>query len=257
MLLGICQTKIVYENKAENIEKAVAFIKKAAKKGADIILFPEMSFTGFSMNIALTGEKDGYTIKKMQDLAENYNIAIGFGHVALVNGKGENKYTVVDERGEIISDYAKIHPFSCGDEDKYFTGGDKISLFSYKSFGISTFICYDLRFPEIFQSASQKADIITVAANWPAERADHWKTLLKARAIENMCYIAGINCTGKAGNTEYSGGSCVYSPDGRLLCDMGSSEDIAFVHIDNNASEYRSAFPVKKDRRTELYKKLL
>lgn len=257
MLIGICQTNIVYENKTKNIEKAEKFISKAEKANADIVFFPEMSFTGFSMNTAVTGETDCFTVTKLRELASKHSIAVGFGWTALTEGKGENRYTIVNEHGKVINEYTKIHPFSYSNEDKYFRGGNKVSVFEYRGINISAFICYDLRFPEIFQSASKKAELIIVPANWPKARADHWKTLLKARAIENICYIAGINCTGNIGGVEYSGESCVYSPFGDEICAMGPEENISFVHIDNNVSDYRSSFPAKKDRRTELYKKLI
>ncbi len=257
MRIGICQMNIIYENKEKNIEKAEKFIHNAVCAEAEILLFPEMSFTGFSMNTELTKEKDSYTVNKMRSLAVKNNIAIGFGWTAVVGEKCENRYTVIDKNGDIISEYTKIHPFSYSGEDKYFKGGNKISLFELGNIKFSTFICYDLRFPEIFQAASAKADIIIVPACWPDARADHWKALLKARAIENICYITGINCTGNIGGIEYSGGSCVYSPQGKLIYSMENEEGTAFIDIDNDVSLYRKAFPAKKDRQTELYKNLI
>ncbi len=257
MKIGICQTKIIFENKRENIEKAKDFIHKAAEKGADMVLFPEMSFTGFSMNTALTGEKDNNTVNSMRRQAKENGIAIGFGRTALTDSKAENRYTVLNKNGDIISEYSKIHPFSYSNEDKYFQGGNNITLFEYGGFKISPFICYDLRFPEIFQSASKEAELIIVPANWPAIRSEHWKALLKARAIENICYVIGINCTGTSGGIEYIGESCAYSPDGKLLYNMGNDEGIGIIDIENNVAAFRKAFPTKKDRRTELYKKLI
>ena len=216
-----------------------------------------MSFTGFSMNTALTGEKNRETVDIMRSYAAKCNIALGFGWTSFNKNKAENKYTVVNSIGNVISEYTKIHPFSYSGEDKYFRKGKGISFFEYKGFCISTFICYDLRFPEIFRAASKNADLIIVPANWPGVRSDHWRALLKARAVENMCYIIGVNCVGNTGGTEYFGGSCIYDPSGILLNEMNGSEDMLITDIENNAAKLREAFPALKDRQPELYKKLL
>lgn len=257
MRIAICQTHIIYEDKTLNYERAEAFIKRAASEKCDIALFPEMSFTGFSMNTALTGEKDRESARLMRNLAAKYSIAIGFGWTELKAKGAENKYTVLNSVGNVISEYTKIHPFSYSDEDKYFLKGKNISLFEYKDFKISSFICYDLRFPELFQAVSDRADLIIVPANWPETRAEHWKTLLKARAIENMCYIIGINCVGDIDGIPYSGNSSAYNPSGDCLGEINGKEDILVIDIENDVEEYRKTFPVKNDRQTDLYKKLL
>lgn len=253
MKIEICQTNIIWENKQENINKAENIVKNSL---SDVVLFPEMSFTGFSMNTDVTGENNCYTLNIIKNMAIKYNRAIGFGWVKKCDAKAENHYTFVDNRGMVLSDYVKIHPFSYSGEDKYFEKGTDITVFEYMGFKICNFICYDLRFPEIFQIASEKADVITVAANWPESRAEHWKTLLKARAIENLCYIVGINAAGKSGSLYYNGDSMVIAPDGTVLKDMGNKETTEVVEIINDVKKYRSDFPTKKDRQKELYKKI-
>ncbi len=257
MRTAVCQTYIIYENKKQNYEKAEEFIQRAAAQSCHIALFPEMSFTGFSMNTAVTGEKKRETVGLMRSLAAKYNIALGFGWTELRREKAENKYTILNTVGNVISEYTKIHPFSFSGEDKYFRRGKSISVFEFEGFKIATFICYDLRFPEIFQAASHSANLIIVPANWPEVRSEHWKTLLRARAVENMCYVAGINCVGDVGGIRYSGDSCVYDPAGKLLGEISGREDMLVVDIENDTAEYRKAFPVKKDRQPDLYKKLL
>ncbi len=253
MKVEICQTNIIWENKNENIKKAESIIKKAE---SDIIIFPEMSFTGFSMNTNLTGENNNYTINAVREIALKYNKAVGFGWVYKAGEKAENHYTFVNGNGEILSDYTKIHPFSYSGEDNFFKGGDKISIFNFMGFKISSLICYDLRFPEIFQVASKKADVIIVPACWPKARAEHWKTLIKARAIENMCYLIGVNCVGNVGGIEYSGDSCVVAPNGDVIKIISNKEENIIVNIENDVEKYRKEFPVKNDRREDLYLKL-
>lgn len=253
MKVEICQTNIIWENKMENLNKAEMFIKKSK---SNLILFPEMSFTGFSMNTSAIGEKDSFTINYIKNMAIKNNKAIGFGWVYKSEDKAENHYTFVNSNGEILSDYIKIHPFSYSGEDKYFKKGNKINIFKFMDFKISSLICYDLRFPEIFQAVSKKSDIIIVAANWPKARADHWKTLIKARAIENMCYIIGINCVGKVGKLNYNGDSCVVSPDGKIIEMLSNEEGSIVFDIENDVEKYRKSFPTKIDRREDLYKNL-
>lgn len=255
--IALAQTHIEWENKSENYLKADNFIKNAANHNAEIIFFPEMSFTGFSMNTQLTKEKNNETISFMSGLASKYQIGVGFGWVLDCKARSENHYTVVNKSGEVISDYAKIHPFTYSGEDKKFKGGTKISYFVLNGISFSSFICYDLRFPDIFQAASKKADVIVVSANWPALRSEHWKTLLRARAIENQAYIIGVNCVGSIGGTEYSGDSGIIDPNGDILELCSSREEIIYHELTNDTRNFRDAFPVKADRRETLYRTFL
>ena len=255
MKAAIVQMDIRFEDKSLNLGKAYNFIQQAADSGADIIFFPEMSFTGFSMNIALTGESDGYTVSKMQNAAAVYNIAIGFGYVRLLDGKGENHYLIIDKAGNILSDYTKIHSFAIGGEREDFRSGNLLpSNASVCDMNISTFICYDLRFPEIFRAVTDRTDIITVAANWPESRREHWRTLLKARAIENQVYIIGINCVGKQSDIYYSGDSMVVDPMGNVIAEANPGiEQLLFCDISDDVKQIRKNFPVLKSRKPDLY----
>lgn len=256
MKIALAQTNIIWEDKSENINKARRMIAQAIAMECDMIFFPEMSFTGFSMNVETTGETDTYTINVMREIAKENDIAIGFGWVNLFDDKAENHYAVVSSEGELLSDYAKIHPFSYSGEDKYFSSGNEVKTFSYKGHVFSTLICYDLRFPEIFQVASANADVIVVPANWPARRAQHWNTLLNARAIENQAYILGVNCVGEIDGLQYSGCTSAYDPSGNLLGRIESTENILFVSVDDDARTVREGFPVKNDRKWGLYCKM-
>lgn len=255
--IAVCQQEIVFENKYCNLKKIFENVLRAKKDGADIIFFPEMTLTGFSMNIAKTSERDFDNINKIKKIAAENNISIGFGWVKPAGAKAENHYSVVSSVGEIVFDYVKIHPFSYAKEDMFFYSGEKVYFFNINGVEFSAFICYDLRFPEIFQAASKNADIIVVAANWPFVRKEHWECLLKARAIENQCYIIGINCFGWQENIYYSGNSCIFNPDGKKVCSFEEKESIMVFKLLNDTERYRKGFPVKKDRKIDMYKKLL
>lgn len=257
MKFAIYQMEIKMEDIAYNMSKAEKAIRSAANKKASIILFSEMSFTGFSMNVDRTQDTNGTIMSKIQNYAILNSISIGFGWVNKIKELAENHYSIIDSSGTIVLDYIKIHPFSFADESKYFMPGNEIKYCKMDDIKMSTFICYDLRFPEIFQVASQEASVIIVGANWPANRTEHWKCLLKARAIENQVYMIGINCTGNQGEIYYSGNSCVINPNGDMVHEIFSGEELFICDINDDVFKYRNDFPTKKDRRTNLYKELL
>lgn len=254
--IALAQTHIVWEDKEHNYEIAAKRIGEAANRAADAVFFPEMSFTGFSMNTDATKEKDERTLQRMGALALQYHVSVGFGWVKDCMeecGKCENHYTVVDSAGNVLSDYAKIHPFSYSGEDLKFRGGSTLADFALNGIPCSSFICYDLRFPEIFQAASQKAHMIVVPANWPAARSEHWKALLRARAIENQVYILAVNCVGETGGIRYAGDSCVIDLDGHVKAALSETEGTIEMELTDDAERFRGAFPVKQDRRETLY----
>ena len=257
MLVAICQYQIKWEDKDSNLKKVTNYIHKASEDGADIIFFPEMSLTGFSMNIMHTGESFFETVKLMTQLAKENRIRIGIGWVKLNGNKGENHYTIIGKDGEVLSDYTKIHPFSFAEEDYFFVSGTKLDYFELCGMECSSFICYDLRFPEIFQAVSNKAKLIIVPANWPQKRAEHWKCLLRARAIENQVYIVGINCVGNVGEFVYSGDSCVVNPQGDVLCSLSDKEGLLYQIIEDDVQLYRNSFRIKADRKTDFYRSIL
>lgn len=260
MKLALGQLKIEWENKEANLKRVEAYLKLLAEQGTDLFLLPEMSLTGFSMETGRTKETDKETVKRTEELAKRYGVAIGVGWVKDAGKLCENHYSIVSPEGELL-DYAKLHPFSYGGETGYFQGGDALPICEYKGFRLGVQICYDLRFPEPFQILSSQVDLIVVPANWPEPRREPWSCLLKARAIENMVYLAGVNCAGPMGGQYYSGDSALHGPDGRTwepreLSLSGSCprEQVLLYEIENDVSVYREHFPVKNDRRETLYK---
>ena len=228
MKAALCQFRIAYEEKEQNLQRAGQMIADAAKEQAKIIFFPEMSFTGFSMQVSVTGETGGETVRRMQEYAQKYGIAVGFGWVKKKGDKGENHYTVTDETGAVIADYIKIHPFSFSGEEKYFAAGSQTAVFSLSGIKFGLFICYDLRFPEIFRAVSAEAEVLVVAANWPEKRIAHWNKLLEARALENQSWVLGINCVGNQQNLHYCGSSRAVNPEGETVDFLTEREGIIF-----------------------------
>lgn len=262
MKIVLAQTKTIWENREANLEKAEMLLE-CCKGKSDLLLFPEMSFTGFSTEVMKHGEEQEETLQAMKELVKKADTAVGFGWAKKVNGKCRNHYTILQPDGTELLDFAKIHPFTFSQEEQYVEGGDSLAYAPYKEFTVGTAICYDLRFPELFSALSKKADFIVVPANWPASRGDQWSCLLKARSVENQCYMAGINCVGSIGGLFYTGNSAIYDPKGELLKSQvlweaeadGERECLLSYEIENEAEEFRREFPCKQDRREELYKR--
>lgn len=245
---------IAWEDINDNMKKAERLIKKASENKAELVLFPEMALTGFTMDINKLLLPEGEIINWLKKAAMNNEINIGLGFAIKADEKGMNKYVIVSKEGEVLAKYTKIHPFSYGGENDKYYSGNEICVCGINEFKIAPFICYDLRFPEIFQIASKKAQIITVAASWPKAREEHWITLLKARAIENQCYIIGVNRVGSGGGLQYNGSSIFVSPNGEILNDVSSEEILIIKDIElSKIKEVKDKFDIKKDRREELY----
>ncbi|TGE33013.1 carbon-nitrogen family hydrolase [Desulfosporosinus sp. Sb-LF] len=258
MKIGLCQLDIAWEDKELNKAKVLEFTKLAVDNQVRLLLFPEMTLTGFSMKTSITAELCRESVKYFEGLAHKYALYIGFGWVEKYLDKARNRYSVVSPEGKLIFDYAKIHPFSYSEEDKYFYGGEELATFRTDEFDISGFICYDLRFPEIFQAVSDHVQLIIVPANWPQTRSEHWRTLLRARAIENQVFVAGVNCVGNKGGLCYSGNSMVVDPEGNIVMEMEEQEGLLIATLDRaKVEQYRMDFPCKKDRKTVFYKQVL
>lgn len=255
MILGIVQMDIEWEDIYSNMNKIEEFIVEASEKKVELLLFPEMTLTGFTMDITKHAFSEEEIIKWISKIAAKNNISIGLGFGVLVDKKGLNKYVVISNNGEVLCDYNKIHPFSYSGEDKkYYKGIDIVSA-NLGDIKITPFICYDLRFPEIFQIASKKSNLICVAANWPREREKHWTTLLTARAIENQCYIAGINRIGRGDGIDYNGCSMIIDPEGNVLNTINNDEGIIISEVsEENVKDIRNTFTLKRDRRENLYR---
>ena len=244
---ALVQSHIFWEDRDRNISR----FEKIVSDNSDIDLFllPEMSFTGFSMNTVKTGERSRETMMMIREIAIRYKKFIGFGWVRQSGEKCENVYTILDQNGQEISEYVKIHPFSFSGEDQFFSGGNSLSVYRISGIPFSTFICYDLRFPELFRTVCRDVHAVILPANWPAKRSEHWKALLKARAIENQIYILAINCVGEMDGLYYSGDSCVIDPNGDVLMSLSDQEGILKYDLTDDTDRFRSAFPVLKDMR--------
>ena len=253
-----CQLDIVWENKPANHEKVRALIEMAAPREGSLVILPEMFATGFSMNVATVSDSDS---RETQDFlartAADYHLYILGGVVsAAPDGRGFNECVVFSPDGVAVTRYRKMHPFTFGGEAEHYASGSGTEIFTCHEFTVAPFICYDLRFPEVFRSALQRGTtLFVVIANWPAPRAEHWTSLLKARAIENQAYVVGVNRCGSDPKLAYSGNSMVIDPMGVVVAEAGNRERAISADLDLSALlRYRREFPVLQDIHADYVK---
>ena len=261
MRIALISLNQVWESKDLNFQYCRSYLKQAKKQDVELVIFPEMTLTSFSMNTEVTAEDSASskTVELFKQLAKEIQIAIIFGVVFQDGEKATNNALIVDSAGVIRGSYSKIHPFSFAGEDKAFNGGTEIRFAKFGLVTIGLTICYDLRFPEIYSALGKSCDLIVNIANWPAKRVDHWNSLLKARAIENQVFIVGVNRTGVDDKgLEYVKSSQVNNPNGELLSPITSESEIDIFDIDPEYIEkFKQTFSTTQDRKPEFYKSIL
>jgi predicted amidohydrolase len=171
------------------------------------------------------------------------------------DGKGLNCALVAGPEGELVAEYAKMHPFSFGEEARHYAGGERAVVVDVAGVRVGLSVCYDLRFPELYRRMAG-AEVVVVIANWPVAREGHWVTLLQARAIENQCYVVGCNRVGRDGGNTYGGRSLIVGPRGELVADGAAWEHVVSGEVDVGAVHaWRAAFPALQDIRSDLLPK--
>ncbi len=249
------QLDIVWEDPAANLAKVDAMLGSHEIEPGALVALPEMFSTGFTMNVNAATREHEKTIQALHKLAQEHQCHIVAG-VAFpgATGKGQNRAIVIDPAGQLVASYTKLHPFSVGGETDHYEAGREIVTFRCGPFRIAPFVCYDLRFPEIFRRAVKKgADFFVVIANWPIARVEHWITLLKARAIENQSYVLGVNRTGRDPNTLYPGRSILVDPMGIVRADAGDSQTLLLASADaDQVRQIRAKLPFLQDLRDDL-----
>ncbi|MDR3600498.1 MAG: carbon-nitrogen family hydrolase [Desulfosporosinus sp.] len=241
-----------------NLSKMEKLVRKAAQNKPDIIVLPETWNTGyFPLNIteqaAAAGEK---AVKKMSELAKELRIYLVGGSISEVdNEQVVNTAKVFNRRGLEIASYQKIHLFSPGDENKFYTEGNKVVTFAIEGHICGVIICYDLRFPELIRRlALDGMEILFIPAEWPHPRLEHWRTLQKARAIENQIFVISCNGVGLGNGVKFCGHSSVISPWGEIMQEAEEEEGIFQIELSTDTiSEVRQKIPVFVDRRYSYY----
>ncbi|MBI5883943.1 MAG: carbon-nitrogen family hydrolase [Elusimicrobia bacterium] len=246
MKLGLCQLDCAFEDKAATKRRIARLLRRIPPgKALDWLLFPEMTLTSFSMKprkTALSREDMSFFIA----IAKERSAFVSFGGVR----GGRNLLITLDRSGREVSSYAKTHLFTRLKEEDAYTQGSKPETFSLEGARVSPTVCFDLRFAYLYWNLGPKTDIFVNIACWPTRREEHWLTLLRARAIENLCYSVGVNRVGRDPDFEYCGRSGIYDPMGVQVLDCGCKEGVFTADISvESVAETRARLPFLKDRK--------
>jgi predicted amidohydrolase len=250
MKLALMQMDIAWEDKEKNLKKAEKLLETAVGHECSIAVFPEMFSTGFSMNAEGIAEtENGSVLSTLRQLANRYGIALIAGIAVESEDSYENRAYIIDSDGKVLDFYTKNYGFSYSGEDKIYRSDDKQIVFEVEDIKASVFICYDLRFPELFRKVAKSISVVFVIANWPDSRIGQWDALLKARAIENQCFVVAVNRKGIDGNgLNYNGHSAVYSPSGEEIDLFRLDGECRCFEIDEGEAAFvRQRFPFLKD----------
>ena len=265
MTVSIAQMDVAAADPEANLKKGEAWIAEAARRGSHVICMPELWTTGFDWaeNSRLAADHERVT-ERIGGLADRYRIWIGGSVLALDDdGRPANTFLLFDDRGRVAGRYGKIHLFGLIHEDEHLAPGKALCTVETPWGTVGLSLCYDIRFPELFRSyALRGARVIFTSAAFPAARRRHWRTLLRARAIENQLYMIGVNQTGGEelgadGTILYGGCSAIIDPWGETVVEAGqAAECLLTATIDlGRVDEIRSRIKVLQDRRPDLYER--
>jgi omega-amidase len=250
-VLGL-QFDITWEIKAANFATVRRLLAHAVPQKNSLVVLPEMFATGFSMNVAQVAETYGdETEQFLAATVKEFGIYLVAGApMRGRDGRPRNKALVFSPDGKLLAFYAKMRPFTPGGESEHYVAGEHPVTFPWNEATVSPFVCYDLRFPELFReaAAAHRPELFVVIANWPDKRIHHWVALLQARAIENQAYVIGVNRIGADPYYTYSGRSLIVDPQGTILADAGSAEGVISAQLDlANLRKYREGLPFLDD----------
>jgi omega-amidase len=248
LTITLIQTELHWEDVAANLRRFDRLID-SLQVATDLIVLPEMFTTGFSMNAdALAEDMNGRAVAWLRNTARHTAAAVVGSIMVADNGRFYNRLCWADPNGE-VANYDKKHLFRYAGEDKVYTAGSASLLVELNGWKIRPFVCYDLRFPAWTRNVNSTYDLALFVANWPQRRAEHWKLLLQARAIENQTYVIGVNRIGTDGNGLYhSGDSSVIDPVGNILFRSAHAPCVFTLPLERGRlDDYRQSFPAWKD----------
>lgn len=257
MRVALVQSDIVWEDPPANFARLRPWIAVAAATGARLVALPEMFACGFSMRADAVAEpEDGPTARFLRDAARRHGLWLA-GSMPLREAgaaRPHNALVLAGPDGEVHR-YRKQRPFTHAGEDRAFAAGEAPLTVAVEGLRLSLFVCYDLRFADLFWPLAPATDAYLVVANWPETRREHWTTLLRARAIENQAYVLGVNRVGSGGPPgvtplRYVGDSVVIDPAGAVLAAASEGETLLLADVEpGRVAAVREALPFLRDRR--------
>ena len=253
MHVAAVQLDIRWEDRAANHARVAQLIQAANLPAGTLVVLPEMFDTGFSMNTAVTDPGEpSVTDAFCRELARTFNVAVLAGTVARSSaGRHANEAVAFAPDGAELVRYRKMQPFTLSGEDLHYPAGTHQAHFTWQGMRIAPFICYDLRFPELFRpAAGAGAELFVVVADWPDRRSEHWVRLLQARAIENQAYVLGVNRCGADPTLRYDGRSALFDPHGKEIFQADAREQVWQGSVDpEEVRAWRDKFPALRDMR--------
>jgi omega-amidase len=244
--LALGEYDTAWQDPTQSLTKVRALATEARTVGADLLILPEMCVSGFTMDAEQFAEPtDGPSIRALSAIAAENKLWIIAGLSMRRDGKYLNSAVVFAPDGTVAATYDKQRLFGYAKETGIYSAGDKPCVIEINGVSLALFVCFDLRFPELFREVGPRADAFVVIANWPSTRQKHWEVLAHARAIENQCFVVAVNRIGEADGLAYNGGSMVLDPwgDRRDLPVPGSSLKIGEISK-GAVAEIRQAFPL-------------
>ncbi len=242
------QTDIAWEDRRANFSRIEELIGATEIASGSLLVLPELSTAGFTMNTAaVTEPRGGESEQFFSALAKRHHSHVIAG-IASQNENpalGANESVCFGPDGCEVARYRKRNPFHLANEADHYPGGSKAVVFEMNGWKVAPLICYDLRFPEPFREATALgAELFVVIANWPVTRVDHWTTLLRARAIENLAYVVGVNRAGSDPHLSYPGASLIVGPKGEVLAQAEAAPCAIRADLDRDALlQWRRDFP--------------
>lgn len=253
MQIVAVQLDMAWQDKITNHNKVRELLSQETIEPNSLIILPEMFDTGFSMDLHETAQTDDLESEAiLKELAAKYESAVIGGVVGPVDGdRGSNEAVAFAPDGSELVRYQKMQPFTPAGEDVKYGAGEQHAIFEWEGAAVAPYICYDLRFPEVFRPAAYEgAELFVVMACWPATRSEHWVRLLQARAIENQACVVGVNRCGSDPKLEYDGRTVVFDQQGIALFEADANEQVVKVEIDLEAvRDWRESFPALADMR--------
>jgi len=247
LTISLVQTSLVWQQPQANCDH-ISKVLLEHNTNTDLIVLPEMFNSGFTLEAMKVAESmDGETVNWMKELATQHQAAVTGSLVIRENQHNYNRMVIAFPDGS-LQWYDKKHLFRMAKEQKRYSAGDKRVIVYWQGWRIALYVCYDLRFP-VWCRNQNDTDLMLFIASWPAARSFPWQTLLKARAMENLCYVCGVNRIGTDANEiDYQGDSGVLDMAGNDICQLGSRDTIQTVSISaERLHRFREKFPAHLD----------
>lgn len=251
--VALVQHDVAFEDPAATCRHLGPLVEAAARQGAQLVVLTEMFATGYSMAAERVSEPPtgGVGVRFLLDMATGTGAAV-CGSLPVRENPGSlpvNRFLCAFPDGTTVG-YDKVHPFSYAGEDKHYAAGSSASTFQWEGTALAPFVCYDLRFADLFWALASSTHCYLVVANWPSSRQAHFRALAVARAIENQAYVLATNRVGTGGGVEYAGGTIAIGPLGEVVAEAGDGEETLLVDVSAaRVREVREAFPFLGDRR--------